>query len=360
MKGSKIKVITMILVIVLISLVGFIGVYTHVQNRMENQVKDYDFSMDIKGARNIVLKLSAEDESSETENAETDGEESTENETSTEKVNKPEKLTKENYELSKQIIEERLKAAGVPEYRVRLNEETGDISLEMPENGATDEILSSLVAVSNFEIQDAETGEVLMTKDKIENVQVLYGSTSETAKGTSVILNIQFNKEGTSKLEEITTNYTPAPSAATTPETENTTETNTTTQEDTAQSGDESTDTTEEKEKKVKMVVDGQEIMSSSFEKVIKNGTLQITYGQSSTDNEVINENAEKANAMAQILKNRVMPLKYEYEENKYIQSDITEQSLQKIEIIVAVVAIIALLLLVVKYKANGVLASIA
>ena len=50
---KKIKLLTIILAIVLVTMVAFLGVYVPVQNRMENQVKDYDYAMDLEGGRNI-------------------------------------------------------------------------------------------------------------------------------------------------------------------------------------------------------------------------------------------------------------------------------------------------------------------
>ena len=66
---KKIKILTITLIVVAITMIAFFGVYTKVQNRMENQVKDYDFAMDLKGSRNIKLKVS-EDNNAETKTAE--------------------------------------------------------------------------------------------------------------------------------------------------------------------------------------------------------------------------------------------------------------------------------------------------
>ena len=54
---KKIKLLTIILAIVLVTMVAFLGVYVPVQNRMENQVKDYDYAMDLEGGRNIRLAV---------------------------------------------------------------------------------------------------------------------------------------------------------------------------------------------------------------------------------------------------------------------------------------------------------------
>ena len=53
----KLKLLTIILGIVLVTMVAFFGVYVQVQNRMEDKVKDYSYAMDLKGARNIRLTV---------------------------------------------------------------------------------------------------------------------------------------------------------------------------------------------------------------------------------------------------------------------------------------------------------------
>lgn len=376
MKGSKIKKLAVVLVVILIALVGFIGVYTQVQNRMENQVKDYSFAMDINGARFIELTPSTETEEEEDHEHEEGESVDSENSESTPK-NPEEVLTKENYKISKEIIEEKLKNLGVQEYIVRLDEETGKITVEIDENTVADEVITNLITVSKFEVKDAETGEVLMNNDDLKTAQVMYGSESQTAtSGKTVYLSIEFNKEGTKKLEEISGKYTPTAGEESKNEDNNTTEnTNTsegaevtnetpTTEESTTEGesteGDSSGDSEKSTEKKVSIEVDGQELISTSFDEVIKTGTLQLSYGQPSTDNNQINENASKANKVAMILRNRVMPIKYEVSENEYILSDITQDVLLKIEIAIAVIALVALLILIVRYKMNGLLAAIS
>lgn len=57
---KKIKILTITLAIILITMIAFFGIYTQVQNRMENQVKDYEYAMDLKGSRNIRLTINTE------------------------------------------------------------------------------------------------------------------------------------------------------------------------------------------------------------------------------------------------------------------------------------------------------------
>ena len=128
------KVVTIILAIILISMIGFVGIYTQKQNRMENIVRGYDLAMDLKGARVVSIKPK---EDKQTVIKDSEGNKITEELTdeqikekgyTKEEVNKnADKLTKENFESAKTIIEKRLENLGLENYIVRLNEETGEI-----------------------------------------------------------------------------------------------------------------------------------------------------------------------------------------------------------------------------------------
>ena len=98
----KIKITTIILAIILVTLVAFAGVYIKTQNRMENKVKDYTFGRDIKGSRVVEIKVP----------------------TSEDAKPKAEDLTVENYETVKKTIEKRLKSFGAQDYTISLNKET--------------------------------------------------------------------------------------------------------------------------------------------------------------------------------------------------------------------------------------------
>ena len=61
--------------------------------------------------------------------------------------------------------------------------------------------------------------------------------------------------------------------------------------------------------KQVKLTLDGEEIMTTGFDSEINTGLLQLSYGQSSTDNATIEENANKANDVAVLLRNKKLPI---------------------------------------------------
>lgn len=131
MKKNKLKIITIILLIVVITLIGFFGIYTKSGNTMKQSVKDYQYAMDLEGKRVVTLKLA--DDNSE------------------------DNLNKDNYKLTKDIIEKRLKSLGASDYAIRLDEKTGKIVVELAENENTDNLISNLTTVGKLEIVDSNT-----------------------------------------------------------------------------------------------------------------------------------------------------------------------------------------------------------
>ena len=109
MKKNKLKIITIILAIVLLTLVSFTGVYVRVLNRMERAEKDYTYSKDVNGERKIELVVNGgsdqvvkDAQGKVVDDAEslTDDEINQKGYTKEDVLkNPPEVLTKENYQL---------------------------------------------------------------------------------------------------------------------------------------------------------------------------------------------------------------------------------------------------------------------
>ena len=379
---KKVKIITMIVLIILITMVSFLGVYTKVQNRMENQVKEYTLDMDLDGARYVRLSVNtdttdiirdADGKEVETEEEMTD-EQIAENGYTKESIpnNSEEVLTVENYKKSKEIITKRLEKQGIGEYEISLDSETGDILVQIPENDTTDNFVSNMNTVGKFEIIDAETQDVLMDNSDIKLVNVMYGATSSTSSGTTVYLNIEFNKEGAKKLEDIsntyveveedTTNTTTDDSNTTNTETENTTtDENTSTEENTTEDTT-STDTeeTEETAKEVTLKIDDEEIMTTSFDEPIENGTLQLSMGSATTDANTLQDNIRQTSAVASVLDSGELPIQYDIVSNEYILSDITNTQIEYLVLAVGIALVIGFIIFVVRYKINGLLSVIS
>ena len=363
---KKIKLLTMTLAIILVTAVAFFGVYIPVQNRMEDKVEGYSYAMDLKGGRNIRLIV---DTSNKTEVKDSEGnevedadnltdEEITQNGYTKEEVptNSQDVLTYDNYKKSKDIIEKRLSKLGVDNYIVKLDDKTGDILIEIPENDNTDSVISNIGTTGKFEIVDSKTKEVLMDNNDIKSARVMYGSnnTSTTSAGTTVYLEIEFNKDGAQKLENISNDYKKQNTTNETNTTNVTNETNTT--ENTNTTNETNTDSTEstEEQKEITMLIDDEEIMTTSFDETLETGKLQLSIGSATTDQKTLQNYINQASSMAVVLDNGNMPVAYTVDENKYIISDITQNELNIVLYVMVGLVAIALIVLIIRYKTNG------
>ena len=371
---KKVKIITMIVLIILITMVSFFGVYTQVQNRMENQVRDYALDMDLDGARYVRLSVNkestdvikdADGNEVETDEEMTD-EQLAENGYTKESVpnNSEDVLTVENYEKSKEIIAERLESQGVGEYEISLDNETGDILVQIPENESTDSFVSNMNTIGKFEIIDAETKEVLMDNNDIKLVNVMYGSASSTSTGTTVYLDIEFNKEGSKKLENISNTYVESTDTTnTTSEDTNTTTENTTNTENentTTDNTNSTEDSTESTAKEITLKIDDEEIMTTSFDEPIENGKLQLSMGSSTTDVGTLQDNISQASSIASVLDSGKLPIQYDVISNEYVLSDITNTHIEYLAIAVGIVLLVGLVIFIIRYKVNGLLSVIS
>lgn len=352
---KKLKMLTIVLVVILITMIAFGGIYIQKQNRMENIIKNYSYAMDLKGARNIRLKVNQENKTviKDSEGKEVESSEDLTDDQIKEKgytkeeipYNSQESQKEENYKESKKIIEERLKSLKITDYNIKIDESTGDILLEIAENDNTDSIVSNIGTVGKFEIIDSETKEVLMDNNDIKLANVMYGSsnssTTSSSSGTTVYLNIEFTKDGAKKLEDISNKYVK------TETTQNTTES-------------EDTDNSESTEKKITMKIDDEEIMSTSFDETLKTGKLQLSIGKATTDSKTLESYVTQASNMAVVLDSGKMPIKYEVDENQYILSDITSQELDiVVYILVGIVAILSIIFII-RYKSYGAIGAVS
>lgn len=383
----KIKILTIILAIVLISMVGFLGVYVKEQNRMENQVRDYSLLSNLSGERTVRLTVNTDSEEiiKDAEGNVVESEEELTDEQLAEKGytkesipnNSQDVLNAENYNKTKEVIEKRLKRLGVQEYEITVDESTGDILLRLPENTNTDQIIANIYTVGKFEIVDSETEEVLINNDDIKNVSVMYGSEgTTTAAGTSVYLQIEFDKEGTKKLETVSTTYSSNSVDSNTTET-NTTDTNSTdantATENTAtnESTDNTTTNTENttetdnsstssEPKQVTLRIDDTEMMTTSFDEPMRTGRMQLTVGTSTSDASTLNDNLDRASNIAAIIGEGNLPIEYDLASNEYILTDITEQQVLYALIAILAIVVIGILVWVFRFKLMGLLSGFA
>lgn len=326
--------ISVVVIILLLSLISFAGIYVKDKNAMKNVIPEYKLGTDLYGARNILVKV---DDSTTTKKYDSNGnlvenssdkDENNENITEVEeKVNPDELRTAENYETVKNIIEARLKYMNVEDYLLRFDESTGNISLEVPENSSTDYIAQYTITKGEFKIVDNDTSEVLLSNADLKEAKVQY---STSTSGTTVYLTIEFNKDAVEKLKNISNTYISSTDA----------EGKTTT-------------------KKIKMTLDDSTIISTYFQEEISTGIIQLSMGTSTNTSE-IQSNIQSASNMAVLLNTDPMPLTYTMETNRFVYSDITAETLKIVIVGLCIVALIMSICMVIKFKKNGLMGVIA
>lgn len=350
MKHTKaLKTSAIVLLIILITMISFVGVYTKEKNQMVNRIPDYQLGRNIKGKRLVkinpseatqyvikdkdgkVIETVASADDLEQKGYTEDSLKEKEYTKTEELVNAKENLTQENYEFVKSIVEKRLVDAGSDDYLVRLDKETGDITIELAEDSKTDIIINNLTTVGKLELKDEQTGEVLLDNNSIKECKVGYVNQSSTSTGTSVVLQIKFNKEGAKKLEEISKNYTKT----------------------TDEEGNET-------EKDVTLSIDGSKIVTTYFSEPITDGILPLTMGQSATDETTIQNNAIQAGSVAMVLNNGKMPITYTVDQNEYIASSITKDMLKLVAYIALGIILVGSVIFIIRYKKTGILAAIS
>lgn len=324
----NLKITFIILLIILISLISFGGIFIQNTKFVENIVPNYKLGTDLTGSRLVVLNASTATNTviydKDGNVVEKEGEGTTKKE---EPVNPEDILTKENYQKVKKTFEARLDKLGVSNYTMRFDEETGKAYINLPENTNTDTILQYIAIKGDFQVVD-DDNKVLLTSEHLKKAQVGY---SNTASGTAVYLTMKFNKEGTQILKDITNTYVKT-------------------------TDDEGKDTT----KKVNFRLDDTTLISTYFEEEISNGTIQLSIGQASTSNSDINSYLQEASNIAVLLNTNALPITYTVSENRYMVSDITENMFFIPMIVAIVVFAIAVILLIIRYRKNGLLSAIS
>ena len=357
MKANKLKLITIMLLVILIIMVGFFGVYSRENGRMKNTVKDYKYAMDIEGVKVATIELATgtkeiiKDKDGNIVNGATDEEIEKNGYTRVEEpINKEENKTQDNYNLTKEVIKNRFDKLGVTGYVIRLDEESGKIVLELPDNDNLNNILEIVTTVGKFEIVDADTKEVLINNDDISTSNV-YRNT--TAYGTEMSFSIEFNGEGKKKFEDITKKYVTVNKEEENKVAENNENSSTETTENKEEQK------TEETEKKVALKLDDIELMSTSFEKPVTDGKMYLTVGQTATTPEQVKNNYAQAQKMAALLSTKPMPLSYKQNNNTFVQSELKENTTKTMMIGIAIVIAIVTVFLFIKYKTKGLLTAI-
>ena len=341
---KKVKIITIILAIVLVSLVAFGGVYIQTQNRMEDKVKEYSLGRELNGERVVEIKV-------------TDG--------SKEGKTKPsdEELTVENYETVKKTVENRLKDLGAQDYTISLDKENGTIRVELPENSNTDTYVYYLTASGKVEMKEKDTENVLLNDSMIKKAQYTYTSNADGAY--QVYLELILTKDGQAKLDEVKNDYAVLATEVSEAESKNNTTSDNITTESSTDENNTTTNTTtegtetqksEETKKIASLTIAG---TSYDIEKYEKN-KITVKIGSQTSNTTTVNNSIAKAAELSMLINAGKYPIDYEVDVNRYVESDIEQQQLIYFIAGVAVILVIIFIIATIKYKGKGLLASIS
>ncbi len=428
---KKLCVVAIILVVVTFSIVAFIGIYLKNLNKKSNIINDYTLSTEFSGNREYKLTLDSsqeekdvyvnengeifgeardkEDTSTEVTAEETEGEategtaentegetpettaDQTENETteSTEKEedkktqvegytiekrtiksNEDSVLTKDSYIESKKIMEKKLESLGVSDYKVRLDEITGKMVIELPDDENANFLSEVAYSQGIFEVIDSQTGLKLLDNSNVKKAQV--GSYSQNNK-YNIYLQIYLDKEGTEILKNISNIYVEKPVEKEETSEENTNSTNENTVTDAETNTSENTNTTDEatntaetdepetKTDYVEVILDGTTISKTYFGEEMDGGIIQLTLSSDidPTDVDALTEASKSATSMATILNSGKMPNKYSLESDDFLQSSINDNEKNVLKIVVIGLVLILSILIIIRFGLNGILGAI-
>ena len=349
---KKVKILTIVLAIILVTLIAFGGIYLPTQNRMENKVKDYELGRELDSQRVIELKIkenstdNSEENSSEetTDSGNTEETEKSEETTSTENESTENKLTEKDYENAKKIMEKRLQALGAQDYTISLDKENGTVRVELAENDNVDMYIYYLYASQKITIKDTDSKDILLNDDMIKGAKYSYSNDSKGAY--QVYEEIELTKDGQAKLNELLNDYAllatdvteienaKKASESESTKTESTSEENTESTENTDEQNTESTETqstteetssnSETTKKTAKLYVNDTTYDISKIEK----GKITVKIGASSSNTTSVNNNISKAAEIAMLENAGKLPADYEVDTNRYEYSSITQKEI--------------------------------
>lgn len=356
------KTIAIVFFIITVSLISFVGIFKDKLNTKTNIIPDYTYGMELAGTREFKFALDTTSEEKnvyvdendnymgtvvESDDASVDSGEisldaTTESKPNEEKVepkdtvpyteklkvikaNEDSVLNKESYEKSKKIIQTRLEKAKIPEYSIRLDNVTGNLVLEVPEDDNTDKAYQLALAKGKFELIDSGTGLVLLKNDDIKKAEALFYATDSY----QAMLQIELKKEKVETLKEISKTYT--------------------------KSDDEN-----EKDKTVQLKIDDEVLLETYFGEELSQGIIQITMGQATKDYDEFLKSYESAEYFANIIDNGQTPNAYKLSSDNFVKSQITDEVITLIKVACLGAIGIVSLVLIFRYKGKGLIAAIA
>lgn len=336
-KYRKTLTIIIILVVAFLMFASFFGVYkTNENGEKVNLLPNLKLGMEFEKTREITIAVSNEttktiyDSEGNVVQPE-EGKEYTEAEgykTEETKINSESLRTLDNYKKAKKIIEERLKGNNVSEYFIDLNELTGKMKIEIPENENADNIQEILENSGSFILLDGETLQTVFDSSYLKKAEVVY---SQGNVETGVFLQLSFNEEGTKKLQELNNTYIE------------------TTEEKTNEQGETETVTNS---KVVWIFLNDAFFGTTVLPNITYDNKILLPFKISNNTQE-LNEAAEDAKTQAMLLNSGTLPLIYTYS-NELKETNISQMEMLVFLAAIGLVFLIAYIYLVIRFKAKG------
>lgn len=349
-KDYTLKLVLAMLVVVLVSLVSFVGVY-----RGKNLLKEYSLGKDFSKRKiatfsvvetdnetatqtDVASEEQAEESAESTENTEENAENSEEQTENNAEENKEQKQPlsqkdkEKNYNTAKNNIAKRLTAMKSEEFDIRLDEDDGKLVIEVPESMDTN-FISEVVTQGKVEIKNKSTNEVIadgkVFKDAsaaLRDETFSIGMQQVTKK--IVVLNMKLTKEGKKKIVEANPKYTDSEGL-----------------EDNAE---------------FSIVLDGETLYSEDAESFIstveKNSGFELYMGQND-EGEELEKDYQTALAITAIIKCGESPVQYKMDTMELISSSI---NVKAIIIVAAILGALMIVFALYKFKVKGLLSSIS
>jgi len=333
----KVKITTIILAIILVTMIAFAGIYMKTQNRIENKVKDYSWGKELKGERVVVLQVAKDQDVANSE----------------------------NYEIVKNTIEERMKNLRKlypnifesQEHTISLDKESGTIIVELPEDDTTDIYVHYLTASGEVTItEDGENGAELLSDSMVE--KSLYTYTSNIEGEYQVFLDLYLTQEGQAKIEEIKNNYAVLADEIEKIEAEKSAdETENETTETTAEIKEDATTENAEETKKIARLTIGENQYDINK---IEEDKIRLSMGAETSNTTYVNSYISQAIEASMLINSGKYPVEYEIEKNMYVHTDINDNHMIILAVSIAAILLIVFIIFVITYKINGLLASIS
>ncbi|MBR2744296.1 MAG: hypothetical protein IKE01_03250 [Clostridia bacterium] len=354
-KNYTLKLVLAMLVVVLVSLVSFVGVY-----KGKNLLKEYALGKDFsqkKVATFVVVKDEESEEKSETSNenesSEEKSEENAENneenkaeeneekasedeknaentENSENNENKKEEISEEqrkkNYVVAKNNIAKRFAAMKSEDFDIRLDEETGTIAIEVPAN-IDSAYISQIFTKGKVEIKNTSSNDVIVDSNVFKDASARLDTSLSSYSKPIVILDLKFTNDAKKKICEANTKYT------------------------NSEGNEESAN--------FAVVIDHETLYSDAADTFIesaKKGELSLVMGQNDEKDE-LEEDYQKALAITSIMKCGEIPVEYEIESMDFMSANF---DLNRI-IVAAIIAVAVLIICAtVRFKLKGTLCAIS